>query len=113
MLSVSSSEPESVPHLHWSNVHDEHQEPAGVPGLALLPVHAHHLHLRAGAVGEVPLQPGSFLRRRHGDLHRIRVRAPAHATGAGVLLRRHRRSTSKHHGVNELGRGLRWASLVS
>lgn len=69
-----------------SSLQDELQEPEGVLGLAVLPVPAHHRHLRPGTLGKVHFQLHPLLRHRHGGVHLLRLRAHPRAPGTGVFL---------------------------
>lgn len=88
-----------------SSLQDELQEPFGVPGLAVLPVPAHHRHLCPGAVGKVHLQLRPLLRHRHGDLHLICLCAHPREARTGIFLWDLWRPAWEHHGTHELNEG--------
>ena len=107
-LSIPTTSPPSLSYGHHflpSSLQDELQEPFGVPGLAVLPVPAHHRHLCPGAVGKVHLQLHPLLRHRHGDLHLVCLCAHPRAARTGVFLGDLWRPAWEHHGAHELNEG--------
>lgn len=101
---------------HWLNLtnlqlptKDELQELEGVPGLAVLPVPAHHRHLCPGALGKVYIQLHPLLRHSYGDLHVIRLCAHTREPRSGVLLWDLWRPAEEHHGTHELEEAGGWA----
>lgn len=88
-----------------SSLQDELQELEGVPGLAVLPVPAHHWHLCPGALGKVHFQLHPLLRHRHGDLHLICLCAHSHTPCTGVFLWDLWWPAWEHHDPHELTGG--------